>query len=295
MSTSDTAADGSASTTPAAPPTTAPDDQVAVDLVFGDGAAGKILHGDLNKVAGPTRSDDEFVKLAFNGTVPKTFEATVLTQTVWARVLDDELKQVKAAMSDADRAQAKDLLFEQLTTLFPDSTNPKADAEKMYGRVPYLPFIVDLQAREIALAAVLKKTAPANSGNPCVAHILVATQAEGNQVVADLKGGTDFATEAKAKSTDPGSKDKGGDLGCVDPDNYVQGFADAVKTAPVGQIVGPVQSSFGWHIIRVDHYEADGDRLAQDQLKAGLGAARITVDTRIGNWDANKLSITPAP
>ncbi len=209
-------------------------------------------------------------------------------------MLDNQLKAAKATTSDADRTKAKDLLFEELTSLFPDSTDPKADSERMYTQVPYLPFIVELQAREIALASVLKASAPANAGNPCAAHILVATQEEGNQVVADLKGGVDFATEAKAKSTDPGSKDKGGDLGCVDPANYVQGFADAVKTAPVGQIVGPVQSSFGWHIIRVDHYEADGDQLAQDQLKAGLGAARITVDSRVGAWDATKLSITPA-
>lgn len=267
---------------------------MAVDLVFGDGTAGRILHGDLNKVAEPTRANAEFVKLAFNGTVPNTFESTVLTQTVWARVLDDELKQAKATTSDADRSKAKDLLFEELGSLFPDSTDPKADSERMYGQVPYLPFIVELQAREIALAAVLKATAPANAGNPCASHILVATQDEANQVVADLKGGADFATEAKAKSTDPGSKDKGGDLGCVDPTNYVQGFADAVKTAPVGQIVGPVQSSFGWHVIKVTGYEADGDQLAQDKLKTGLGAARITVDQRVGTWDPQKLSITPA-
>lgn len=58
-----------------------------------------------------------------------------------------------------------------------------------------------------------------------------------------------FAQLAKDNSVDPGSKDKGGDLGEIPPGVLVKEFEDALKNAKVGQIVGPVETSFGYHII----------------------------------------------
>jgi hypothetical protein len=131
-----TAVGPGSTTAPTAPPTTEADDQVAVDLVFGDGTATKILHGDLNKVAGPTRANDQFVKLAFQGTVPASFEATVLSQIVWSDVFANELAKAKAATGDADRSKAKDLLLEQLDTLFPDSTTRGPTPRPCTARCP---------------------------------------------------------------------------------------------------------------------------------------------------------------
>lgn len=58
-----------------------------------------------------------------------------------------------------------------------------------------------------------------------------------------------FAELAKQNSTDPGSKDNGGDLGPIPPGALVKEFEDALKNATVGQIVGPVETEFGYHII----------------------------------------------
>lgn len=84
------------------------------------------------------------------------------------------------------------------------------------------------------------------------AHILVATEAEAVAVKKRLDAGEAFATVAKEKSTD-GSKDKGGDLGVIpynDP-NMDKTFMTAAIALPVGKISAPVQSQFGWHIIKV--------------------------------------------
>lgn len=60
---------------------------------------------------------------------------------------------------------------------------------------------------------------------------------------------TNFADLAKANSSDPGTKDKGGDLGIFDPKFMVKEFADALGKAKVGEIVGPVETEFGYHVI----------------------------------------------
>jgi foldase protein PrsA len=82
-------------------------------------------------------------------------------------------------------------------------------------------------------------------------HILVADLATANQVEAKLKAGGDFAALAKQYSTDPSSKDKGGDLGYFGRGQMVPQFQDAAFGAKVGTITAPVKSPFGYHIIQV--------------------------------------------
>jgi hypothetical protein len=277
-----------------APPTTAPDDEVAASLVFDDGSEGEVLHGELNAVTGPTRDNIEFVTLVYGPEVPFGFEAVVLQQVLLARMLDHELARENVSATDEDRVEAKSLLTEQLVPLFPASADPAAEAERIYGEVPYLPFIVELQARQIALANQLKAAAPEAARNPCVSHILVSTEAEADEVLTQLQGGASFATLAIELSTDSASGAEGGELGCVPSSSYVAEFATAVDTAPLGQVVGPVQSQFGFHLLVVDRLEADGDALTQARLETGLAAATITVDDRIGTWDVESQRITPA-
>lgn len=85
-----------------------------------------------------------------------------------------------------------------------------------------------------------------------LAHILVATEAEAQQVETRLKNGEDFAKLAKELSTDTGSKDKGGEYDNV---AYVgSGFDDTFMKAAIaqkdGQISQPVQTQFGYHVIK---------------------------------------------
>jgi len=82
-------------------------------------------------------------------------------------------------------------------------------------------------------------------------HILVDTVEEAEAIKTELAGGADFAELAKAKSTDTGSGANGGDLGWFGLGVMVQPFEDAVVAAKIGEVTGPVQSDFGYHLILV--------------------------------------------
>ena len=82
-------------------------------------------------------------------------------------------------------------------------------------------------------------------------HILVATEDEAKAILAQLKGGADFATLAKEKSKDPGGAE-GGDLGYFTKEQMVPEFAEVAFRLDKGQISDPVKTQFGWHIIKVE-------------------------------------------
>ncbi len=78
-----------------------------------------------------------------------------------------------------------------------------------------------------------------------------------------------FAELAKANSEDPGSAAQGGDLGTFARGSMVKAFEDAVFAARSGDIVGPVETEFGFHVIRVTGIDAGGTR-AFDEVKAEI-------------------------
>ena len=83
-------------------------------------------------------------------------------------------------------------------------------------------------------------------------HILVGSEAEAKSVLAELKGGADFATVARVVSKDPDGK-QGGDLGFFRRDQVWPGFADVAFSLQPGQIGPvPVHNEFGWHIVKVE-------------------------------------------
>ncbi|MDP9024163.1 MAG: peptidylprolyl isomerase [Candidatus Eremiobacteraeota bacterium] len=82
-------------------------------------------------------------------------------------------------------------------------------------------------------------------------HILVADLATAQKVEADLKSGKAFADEAKQFSIDPGSKDKGGDLGLFRRGQMVPAFDKAAFSMAPNVVSAPVKSPFGYHIIEV--------------------------------------------
>lgn len=83
-------------------------------------------------------------------------------------------------------------------------------------------------------------------------HILVKSEDEARAIVAQLKGGADFAKVATEKSIDEGTKAQGGDLNWSPPARYVRPFAEALAKLKKGEISDPVQTNFGWHVIRLD-------------------------------------------
>jgi peptidyl-prolyl cis-trans isomerase D len=100
-------------------------------------------------------------------------------------------------------------------------------------------------------------------------HILIrlapdATEAQQGEAelrasgVANIaRSGADFAALATEQSEDPGSKELGGDLGWFGRGSMVSEFEDAVFSAKPGDIVGPIKSQFGYHIIKVEGFRPE--------------------------------------
>jgi parvulin-like peptidyl-prolyl isomerase len=74
---------------------------------------------------------------------------------------------------------------------------------------------------------------------------------EANEIAKSLRSGADFATIASQKSKESGSAAKGGDVGWFGKGKMIKAFEDAAFKGKIGQIVGPVRSQFGYHIIKV--------------------------------------------
>ncbi len=87
----------------------------------------------------------------------------------------------------------------------------------------------------------------------CARHILFNKdeKEKAEEVKGQLQNGADFAELAKEFSQDPGSAENGGDLGCLGKRETVPNFEEAIFKAEEGEIVGPVETEFGYHVIEV--------------------------------------------
>lgn len=130
----------------------------------------------------------------------------------------------------------------------------------------------------------------------CVSHILVPTEEEASAALTRINAGEEFPAVAMEVSTD-GSAASGGELGCESLGLYVPEFADAAFSATVGEVTGPVQSEFGYHLILVTSREepsleeirADIDfQRINEQVSAwileSIKAAEVTVEADYGTW-----------
>ncbi len=118
-----------------------------------------------------------------------------------------------------------------------------------------------------------------------VKHILFKTQGKAESEDAkmkalaestfkQIKGGAKFEDLAKKYSEDPGSKDNGGDIGFITRGQTVKNFEETSFTAPVGQLVGPVKTEFGYHLIEVIERQ-NAQVISFDEAKA-----RVTEDLK---------------
>lgn len=88
-------------------------------------------------------------------------------------------------------------------------------------------------------------------------HILVEKEDEAKDIIAQIKKGASFEKLASEKSKDTGTKMRGGELDWTRPDSVVRPFADALARLKKGQLTDdPVQTQFGWHVIRLDDERA---------------------------------------
>ena len=94
-------------------------------------------------------------------------------------------------------------------------------------------------------------------------HILVEAEDKAKELIVELEGGADFAELAKTHSTGP-SGPNGGELGWFGPGMMVKPFEDAVMAMEDGAISAPVQTQFGWHVIKLNESRMKGAPALED-------------------------------
>ena len=130
-------------------------------------------------------------------------------------------------------------------------------------------------------------------------HILVPTEAEARDVLAELGKGADFATLARTRSKDPDGK-QGGDLGFFRREQVWPGFADAAFSLQPGQIgPQPIRNEFGWHVVKVeerrlvappslpDVRESIRQELIAQAIRQAVKQARAQLPIRAFNMDGS--------
>src|SRR5215207_4923155 len=113
----------------------------------------------------------------------------------------------------------------------------------------------------------------------CVRHILFTEdqKEKAEDVKQQLENDGDFAELAKENSQDPGSAANGGDLGCLGKGETVPEFEQAAFGAEQGEIVGPVQTEFGYHILQVTDVKPEQTRSLQEvesQIRSQLATEK---------------------
>ena len=253
---------------------------------------------------------------------PREQAAAWLSEWVFFSAIELELAERGVAVSDAHEAQAVTDITQADPTFIPGAGGSD----------------VAIHQRAVVLAALewveVEVPAAPTSGSLrhlCSRHILVASQAEADAVVALLDAGGDFGFLAVELSQDPGSGSLGGDLGCVVEGSFVEPFERAAFTAEPGELV-VAESQFGFHVIEVissgpataeNHPQIDAERLAFMAEDAELAAAEraqlevqdrrqqtlfelqdtvleryaplVRIDDRYGYWDPEQFRVVLEP
>lgn len=162
-----------------------------------------------------------------------------------------------------------------------------------------LRYIITVQIYREKLQAQVIGEVPCEEEQVWAQHILVPDAALAKTISEKLKAGEDWYKLVEEFSTDEGSKTQGGDLGWFGRGQMVAEFEQAAFDLPVGQISEPVQSQFGWHIIRVLGHEnrplttAQCQNLEQTKFQEWLTQYRSSAQVEILDYWQQIVPLQP--
>ena len=240
--------------------------------------------------------DADRARLLLNAMV-RTSAVEAILDRAGASVTDSDLDLYFATVpSDSPLNELSDAMRRLIAMTSPDvvlSALTRAD----------LPSDTDLEA--------LYAAQPISTGLLCLRHILVATEAEADGVVALLVEGEDFAALATDLSLEGSASITGGALTgteseCLPTAQYISSFdpdfVSAAFAAPATTWSQPVETQFGWHVILNRPWSEIGQDVvaayagtdgALLYVDAVLNTAEVSVDSRFGRWNPSTGRIVP--
>ena len=244
-----------------------------------------------------------------DGAIDGEFARSLLNRWITAQVLLQDLSQRGLEITADLRQQVESELAASNGALWDDA--PQALRDLFIDSLAASQLFAQSSAPAVEALRAAYDQGIAASGLACTRHILVDTEQEAQDVLAELRSGADFATLAAERSTDQGSAANGGIIepspgaGCFDLGAFSQGFVaeyvQAAVAAAVGEPTGPVQSQFGWHIILVRPFDevtdavvqAAGSGEAAQAANALLNEADVQVASKYGRFDRSQGLVVP--
>lgn len=208
------------------------------------------------------------------------------------RIVNDQLLASDAANSGLENDPEVQERFEALKT-------------QLVNQI-YLERHVEEAVTEEAVKAEYEKFKEANKGKKEIRarHILVKTEEEAKKIIEELNGGADFVDIAQQKSEDKASGVQGGDLGYFGKQDMVPAFSEAAFKLETGEISQePVQTQFGWHVIKVEDKrdrvvpelekvkEAIRNKLSQQAMQELVNKLRETAEIETFDMEGNPIKL----
>ncbi|HXF45039.1 MAG TPA: peptidylprolyl isomerase, partial [Burkholderiaceae bacterium] len=235
-----------------------------------------------------------FVALAFGANLAFAQNVAVVNNKPIPKAREDAWIKQLQAQGQQDTPELRRMVKEELIRreVFLQEAQKRGLAEQ-----PDVKFQIDIQRQNTLIQALMrdelkrnpitdaqiqaeydKQKGKAGDKEYRARHILVEKEDEAKAIIEKLKKGEKFEELAK-QSKDPGSASKGGELDWAGADAYVKPFSDAMVKLEKGKYTEvPVQSQFGWHVIRLDDVrDAQFPPLAQvsGQIRESLQQQRI--------------------
>ncbi|WP_319792419.1 peptidylprolyl isomerase [Chlorobaculum tepidum] len=215
----------------------------------------------------PSRQDSLQVKKEIDGLIPQF--AAAKSDSEFVKIQSDLPNSANVTLSRADFSPAAGQALFSSPKLVPGQiVGPIAD--EGYYRLLKIKSVTT--GEPVASAShILIRLNPADKAEAARAMGLL------KKISEELKGGASFASLAAKYSEDPGSARNGGFVGWFTKDRMVPQFAQAVFAGKPGQIVGPVQTQFGLHIIKIEGF--DNRRIVCSEVARQIKASTQTSET----------------
>lgn len=239
-----------------------------------------------------------------DGVLTITDARTLIRTLVEFEAFNSFLKARGISVADSDRASIE--------------KQANADAQFVTFSKPFQELLIELNVASLTLEKVkapsesevrdLYESSPASVGVLCLSHILVKTESEARSVLSELGKGADFAKLASTKSIEPAAKTSGGALSNGDERcsplrdlqaSFDKDFLAGAVAAKPGTPSGPVKSSFGYHVILSQPFDAVKDSVMRvvgkdpgNTLLTGyLTGVDVKVNSKYGQWNSALATI----
>jgi peptidyl-prolyl cis-trans isomerase C len=258
---------------------------------------GDVTQGELDEFAEQSGvpKDDPQYQAAVQQIIPQLVSVEIAKAyaqerniTVSDKEVDQELAKLKEQVGDQARSSGQDVSNQEAYEQALKQNNITEDqlredirenlpVQKVQERVAG-----DAEPSDEEIQKYYEQNKEAQFTTPaqrCVRHILFTKdqKEKAEDVKQQLEDGGDFAELAKENSEDPGSAENGGDLGCLGKGETVPEFEQAAFEAEQGEIVGPVQTEFGYHVLQVTDVKPEQTRPLEEvesQIRSQLASEK---------------------